>query len=488
MLHLRSRSSRRRRHVGLAVAGALAVVLVACEDTNTTKRSDEPVVLTGADLPSLLGATPGRIVAFAHSRPDGRSTWTQIPVQVDQRKVIDYGEKPPTNGQAGVPGTVYGSGVPSGVTDLQYADPNTWVGADPDATFDRNDELVFMASDGGGLVRDGEETRPAGTTGAGVAVRFTDPTATDQRGWAYLFRSTNLSPGAGKDYVRYQFRLTSGAYKPTYKRADGPNPETSTASTASYRLSFGDRWDDATWRIDAGAATGVDVLDGYKDESADGTCGRSNRTFQDAEGAFVANIDGPVRAIRSIIGANSGPKTQRTNFMYRNHQDIVTNLRVHPLPGIRDYLDLSQAARGMTYRSSTVGRAVTVDGSQDAVGTASPVWELYTGPQGSFVSTFRLDTDFSPPYPASGRGFPFQYVDRNDAPIRHCWGDDDLLGSSGPTALNIPSTDPEDQAFGTMTVSRLISYRAPGATVADALSVAASVDKPLTVTVAPYQP
>jgi hypothetical protein len=41
-------------------------------------------VLTGAATPSLTGAAPGDIVAFAWT-----GKWRQVPVQVDERKLFD---------------------------------------------------------------------------------------------------------------------------------------------------------------------------------------------------------------------------------------------------------------------------------------------------------------------------------------------------------------------------------------------------------------
>ena len=43
------------------------------------------------------------------------------------------------------------------------------------------------------------------------------------------------------------------------------------------------------------------ILDGHKNVFVIGVCGpiAATNTFNDAEGAFVANVDGPVRAIRS---------------------------------------------------------------------------------------------------------------------------------------------------------------------------------------------
>jgi len=47
----------------------------------------------------------------------------------------------------------------------------------------------------------------------------------------------------------------------------------------------------------------------------------------------------PVRVIRSYLGANSGPNTQRTHIFYDRREDIVTNLRVHSIPSIMDFFD-----------------------------------------------------------------------------------------------------------------------------------------------------
>jgi hypothetical protein len=74
-----------------------------------------------------------------------------------------------------------------------------------------------------------------------VRVQYDDPLVADKTGWVFLFVSDgSLDPAAGEDYVDYQFNLTSGAYKTTYKRADGTNPETSFAQTDTYRIGLTD--------------------------------------------------------------------------------------------------------------------------------------------------------------------------------------------------------------------------------------------------------
>ena len=472
-----------KRILGAIVCVLFAAVLAACDDINTVNRPGQPVVLTGADLPALLGTAPGQIVAFSHSRPSSGPVWTQIPVQVDERKVIAFGTHPSTNTAPGVPGTVYGSGS-GGPTALQYADPNTWVGADANATFDTDDELVFMTSDAGGKPRAGELTTPPGVVaGSGVAVQLDDPQGTDQQGWVYLFRSTTLSPGAGKDYVDYDFVLASGDYKATYKRSAGPNSETSSVTTPTYRIEFTDRWYETAWQIGGG----VDIIDAHKNQFVINNCGRSNKTFAEGEGAFVANVDGPVRAIRSYVGANSGPKTQRTHLMYRDMEVVVTDLRVHAIPAMMDFVDYSAAATGMTYLSSTVRGGVTIDGVQDAVPSANPTWEAVTGAPGTIVTTNRMVTSFAAP---SMLGF---YRDQATPPETQCWGDGSFYGASGVQIVStLPNTDPAAVPFETLRGTRAVHFLGPMAdhaalaTLGDAL--AADADVPLTVSVTAYQP
>lgn len=478
---------------GAAVLGGLALLGLAGCDTSTLDRPDQPVVLTGAALPGLVGAVPGRIVAFAHSRPGGTPTWAQVPVQVDERKVVDFGRHPTSSTQVGTPGRVYGTTTDSGVTALQYTDTGTFVGADSDPAFDADDELVFMASDSGGVPRSDETTEPAGVVpGSGVRVQLTDPLGDNQFGWIHLFRSTGaLAPGAGLDYVNYDFNLTSGPYMTTYKRAAGPNPETSVVTGADYEARLRDRWDDAYWTITAGDATGVDILDGYKSQFP-GTCGRSNVTFQSGEGAFAANIDGPVRAIRSYVGANSGPYTQRTNFFYRDRQEIVTDLRVHAISGIQDYLDYSLAAEGMIYANSEHPDGAVIDGVDDPIGPELPSWELVVGDPGSVVVTTRLETTVVPP---PGADIANQYYEDDLTPATplpakpNCWGDPHLLGASGSSVTyTIANTDPSLGAFKTLRTRRTIAYGAPQTTTADAERVAAHIDNPLEVAPSAYNP
>ena len=80
---------RRRNVIAIAVLLPTLLVLTACTRFGATiSRPSDPVVLDGAALPKLIGSDPMRVVGFAW---DG-STWHQIPVQVDERDLVNPGQ------------------------------------------------------------------------------------------------------------------------------------------------------------------------------------------------------------------------------------------------------------------------------------------------------------------------------------------------------------------------------------------------------------
>ena len=70
-------------------------------------------------------------------------------------------------------------------------------------------------------------------------------------------------------------------------------------------------------------------------------CGRSMKTFTKGPTAFIANKDGPVRALRSWVGANSGMLTQRDLVMYEQRTDETTFFRVHTVPSMLMYINFN---------------------------------------------------------------------------------------------------------------------------------------------------
>jgi hypothetical protein len=443
----------------------LALAVTALTVTGCTlNRPEDPVVLTGAQVPALASVGAGDVVAFRWV-----DAWDQVPVQVDERKAVDLG-------------AVYNGG-PLGFVTTVYADPGTFTGADANPNVDSDDEVAFMAKDVGSQAPS-DATNPAGViAGSGVRVKVHSSLGDGADGWIYLFkRSGNLSPGAGESYVDYDFLLLSGAYKTTYKLQDGPNPEDTTIATPYYLDHFSDRWLNDQLRIRAGNASEVDILDRAKALLGPGNCGRSEDTFDDAEGAFIANRVGPVRAIRSYIGANSGPLSQRDHIFYAQREDIRTFLRVHAIPGPWDFFDYSSAAIGMTYRNNRNTGGVTIDGNPETPAAGALTWESVDGPQGGLSIAHSLVTNI--PSLTSTSHYLDDKTPGGGAETQ-CTGDAQAIGQSGPwVSSNLPNTDPRTAGFNSLSSTRTIYFEAPGK--ANGAARAAQAASPFQFTVSSF--
>ncbi|HYM14540.1 MAG TPA: hypothetical protein VEZ14_03200 [Dehalococcoidia bacterium] len=455
-----------RPHGGVAVAAG----------GSTLNRPEDPVVLTGSDVPTLTGIAPHDLVAF---RYDGG--WTQIPVQVDERDSRTFT-------------AVYNGVVTSSVTELFYTDPNTWVGADSDPTFDATDEVAFMSKDAGGAAASFAPP-PHTVAGSGVQATITDPLAPSQEGWVYLFHSDgSLDPAAGQSYVSYAFSLNSGNYKATYTLGDthpalAGNPENSTITTPNYSYHFGDRWQEDQMKISVGGSANVNILDRHKPMFAPGNCGRTEDTFDGyidtlpIEGAFVANKAGPVRAIRSFVGANSGPRTERDEIFYAQRQDIRTELRVHAIPSIMDLFDYSPAASGMTYYNDLNTGGLTVDGVPDSAALGQIHWQMVTGAQGTVVMSGAIATNIP------GFTYTSYYEDNKVNPTTQCTGDAFAYGTSGVNITGIPGgipcTDPGLGCTAYLNSTSTLYYEPPSQAVAVAQALDARANAPLAFNVQP---
>jgi hypothetical protein len=449
------------RRGSIALGAALCAVWAAAPAQGLTpietSRKSEPIVLTGGELPRLIGARPERLLAFALHKSESRdlNSWHPVPIQIDERKLVDFGKVPQANVDPGVEGTVYGT-PPVGVTALQYADPNTFVGPDDDPTFDSNDELVLTNNKiFRGLSARPDSQAPQGTRpGSATRIRIRDPLGSEPDTFIYLFRAKGGSAKRNDlDFVDYAFSLASGDYRQTYRRAAGPNPEDSSIHTAGYDAHFSDRWFYDRFRSRF-TLNDQDLLDGYKFQFAPDSCARSEATFNAGEGAFVANIDGPIRAIRSYVGANSGPYTERTHYFYRWRHVIVTDLRVHPIPGALVYHDMNETVFDpMTYYDSVNRGGVTADGQPDTVDGTLPDWRFWTssftaGIEGSLWSADRVQSSFKEALLANTTGW---YVDDSDPPYPQCWGDSEAIAQAGMrSTYPIPNTDPRTQPVESM--------------------------------------
>ncbi len=448
-----------RQLKSVTVLSGVLLCSAARAQTNSLDRPSDPVILTGQDLSSLTGLALNVVVAFRYV-----GGWQQVPVQIDERKWVDFG-------------LVYNSNA-VGIVTLAYADATTYCGADPDPSFDADDELVVMARDAGNRAVPATCLPTSVLTNSPVELTVTDP-LNSGTGYVYLFHSDgSRQPDAGTNYVSYTFLLLAGSYIPNYGTRNGPNPEDSAAVTAYYREHFSDRWIRNQTRIFAPGADGIDILDRHRNQFSPAQCNvRNEDTFSNGEGAFFANKSGPVRAIRSYLGANSGVLTQRDHQFYERRHDITTFLRVHSIPGVMDLYDYATNATGMAYFNNLNTNGVPINGSPDVVAPGPIQWEMVTGPHGTLMFSHAVQTDINPFAHTS-------YYSESLIPLASsCTGDGLDFGTSG-LFINqqIPSTDPGLGATNHLTVTRTVYYDAPGQTVVTAAIRHQQATTPVSVT------
>jgi hypothetical protein len=440
-------------------------------------------VLTGSQVPTLSRVAANQVVAF---RVDAAGGWTQIPVQVDERVATTmnkvYGVSATTTF---APYTSVSVNIPVTV----YADPGTFVGADPDPTLDPDDEIAFMARDAGVQAPSGLAA-PAATTGGGVQLAVTDPIDA-AAGYVYLFGGNgSLDPGAGKQYVNYTFSLSSGDYQTTYKRTDGPNPENSTITGDTYTTHFADRWLEDSLTLTKGDRPTTDLIDRVKYDIRTGSlglsCFRNENTFDDEEGAFIVNRSGPVRALRGYVGSNSGPNTANNQVFYDQAVYTTIDLRVHSIPNLAGHVDLNRSALGMTYRNPQVPDGVTVDGQPDSVPAGPLAWWSYTGAQGGLAISATLDSD------ASSAAQVLYEDNFNGSSDNRCTGDTEAVGDAGASIPGgasggwIACTDPGSGCSNHLQSKWRLVAAASSATPADLQRLGEQGLEPLTVTASPF--
>lgn len=492
--------STRIRYVAALLVVCTIGVLAGCDTRygSNLQRQSDPVVFTGADVPDLIGATPRHVVAFAH---DG-SAWHQIPVQVDERDLVNPGVI--QNLPAANHPKVYGTSQPYEI--LVYTQPSapsagytwwdTYTPVDSDPTLDADDEIAFLANDAG---RPTDAPAPPGVDAASrTPVQVTDP-IDGHTGTVYLFTSPTLTGGsAGTSGVDYTFHLNSGDYRDTYRmgpsvpapnNANGPNPETTTVTTPFYTLGFSDRWTNDSLTIDHGSS-GAELLDRSKYFAVTSSCSRTEYTFDmiiGYTGEFIANISGPVRGIRSAMGANSFTYTVLTDVFYPNRHDTRIDLRGHA--GMRGFGvsdDLATGLSGMTY-SDPLNTNVPIDGSPDSFTpitstSSSPLpssWQVVSGPAGTMITTRTLTTDLP--------DLDVTTTWKDDSTVKDCTGDTSTWGQAGLTLSSpggaVPNSDPTLSADPyTIISTRTRYFSGPDFPLADAPALEARARTPLVVT------
>ena len=300
---------------GLAMAGGGAM-------SKTLDRDLDPVIIDGTAVSALAGFPVDQLFVYAYT--DG--VWRQIPAQVDE---------------------VTASGV------------YTTTG---DGLLDVNDEIVFMAKDLG------DQASPAKPITASLPISpgwyelaATDPISPTKKGWAYLVRSTVLTPTFTTDYVNLDMGL---------HRVNG----------ATYSLGF------ATTFLGfdhlALSGSGVDILDRTKFRLDCSFPIRCPKTEELPELRDEGVKDGPVRA---IVRARAGERvtSEWTLLAYSAKVSLRTSVDIPRLQGsgsVRFSTDFNEHATGAVYYSAVVTGGMAVDGVTDTV-AALPLslwWQVST--------------------------------------------------------------------------------------------------------------
>lgn len=404
-------------------------------------RNCDPVVLTGTDASCVLGEMPNDIVAFKYQN----NNWIQIPVQIDERVLLDIQMPYDQVALDTISDCLDDSYEEEPWDILFYADAKTDTGADTISTFDADDELVFMEMDIGD--KSFATTYPNGTlTGSVCEIAITEPLDNDAvLGYIYLFvQNGSLDQAAGVDYITYNFTyesnyLTQYVSCPDRNSGGNNNPENSVISTSDYELGFSQRWKENDLKIKVGNNT--DILDRHQLFINTSSCNSNEDNFSELEGAHIAAIDGPIRAIRSVMGSASGPFTQLDIKATKCQVDYDMFFRLHPANGFHDVYDMSEEISGqLTYYSEQNPNGVVVDGVGETLDRTDPdEWSLYEGTPGSLIISWDYDTDMTigtaAQYGNGTEGFDCDilayYDDKGNNPTFDCTGDGKAYGSSG---------------------------------------------------------
>jgi hypothetical protein len=384
------------------LAGLPARVATGSGSIHSINRGFEPVIVTGSQLPSLQGSPVSQIVVYAYG--SGSNQWALIPSQVDERKDVTL------------------EGHCTHVENMF---------AEEDGLLDADDELAFMAADLGDLAADG--VLPPGGALTVYRLEVTDPRPGGGQGWAYVTASTSPPPPPA-GYVSY----TTTRSLPDKKWVV---PEDTRVQTDAYQAHFSGRWTMDELMVNPEP----DILDKFRGATADVDNPGETEATWDANSWTLYFKDGPVRALRVIRGAASGPATTYTVEFYRSYIRWRTNLRVHPMGLIYRFLDYNANAIGMTYYRATTPDGFTIDGLPDSPGTVLAPWDEVTGAPGTLVYYMSIDTNVGAPAP--------YYRDATGVP-EVSGGDGNAYGNHGVRLSNLADTDctPTNYLRGTMNI------------------------------------
>jgi len=459
-----------------------------------------PMVMEGSKLPTLNTWLPDEIIGFKY-----QGQWEQIPIQIDEKRMMQAFEIYNLSES-------YSSYYPDYLL-LEYCDKNTGVGEDYYPKFDSDDELVFMLKDVGNLA--GTNIKPIGVNNSIPGVKVTISGHNGEVGYIYLFKKgtgSNLIPSAGKSYVNYHFELESGDTTLEHYNQDTGyyNLEKSYIQTPYYHKHFLNRWVEDDLFISKGDYTPVDLIDrqriytlitATKNESD----GRTENTFSDDEGAFLVNKSGPIRGIRSYVGANSGPYTQQDHFMYESSEERHLYLRVHSMSYLVYGWDHNPAAGYMVYNNNNnmpnvnvstengiTYKGICIDGGSlnsyypDNFVTGPLNWELVNSHYGSILRHNTIISNIR----ADSLIINSLFKDAMNPVLPPSTGDLHHYGSSGiSTYCQLPNTDPSlVDPCRKFELKQWNVFLKPETTLDDAAEIRSLIDNPVAVGVTPWNP
>ena len=249
-----------------------------------------------------------------------------------------------------------------------------------DGQLDENDELVFMAIDGGGWV-DNPSLDAGGTVITPTyVITLTDPIS-NTHAWAYVFCSAALSRTFSADYVSYD---------------DGNDRIT---SPGRYTIGF-----NATHAFQDYLALGsssLDLLDRNKLRVA-GTVVfvPVSANEEDIDKDSVHAIDGPVRVTRVststfTVVVGQPIQTTATLFAYRS---LIVQPATIAVPGApvqityyRTSMDWNEQAAGMVFYDANNPAGATIDGITDTITISPPTrWTQVASVAGSVVNVSKI--------------------------------------------------------------------------------------------------
>ncbi|MDQ3915451.1 MAG: Ig-like domain-containing protein [Actinomycetota bacterium] len=372
-------------------------------------------------VPPAVGMDPDHVVAYSF---DGER-FHEIPVQVDERFPYflanpdsDFGIYSGTDKELTYAWDTESWKKTAGRCEAEYPAKDTsklkgFPTTDPVPTLDHDDEVVFMAGDAG-LRADLDVQGPPGTGDRRQEIALADPRDPAAERYVYLFtKASGPKFTADNGYVDYERDANADEWIDRHSFASndpeklgtsntpyGPNlsgtvcdPDGTvrnstdrfprdgvTVTTDTYRWRATGRWMIREMHVTAPGRTrafGPDLVDRWKGrafqqspESNISLVGFEDEQVNwEANSALLGELEGPVRAIREVWGADSGTNVTKTETFYRDVISYRYRVRVHPIPpdGLYTSWDYNHD-QVATYYNETKTEGVAIDGVNDDIG------------------------------------------------------------------------------------------------------------------------